>query len=348
MKIGILTASRTDNHGTDLQALAMQWLFCQVSDDVELINYSCPKLESRCNLFRIRSWKQLLLFPVRIRNHRNHVALRKRYFRHSSRLYSPGTLSDNPYDLVVVGSDQIWNLAITDNDTSFFLPYSNPRQRKFSYAASLGRTDLSQWEAAFCLSRLLNDFQSISVRESSGVDALASIGIQARHDLDPLLMIPAERWCSLIKPVHIIKPYIFVYAASDPQGLTAFARSFAKEHNLQVVLCEGNSLRPEPGVRVFRSASPEQWLSLLSQASVIVTNSYHCLSFAVNFHKPFALFHLRKNTQSNTRLNHLLQISGLERQEDGVVYHPDWDAVDSHLNAARERSLVYIRRMVKC
>lgn len=348
MKIGILTASRTDNNGTDLQALAMQWLFSQVAGDVELINYSCPKLESRRNLFRIRSWKQLPLLPIRICNHRKHAALRKRYFQHSSRLYSPNTLSENPYDLVVVGSDQIWNLAITGNDLSFFLPYSNPQQRKFSYAASLGRTDLRQWESSFHLSSLLKDFQGISVREASGIDALASIGIQAQQNLDPLLMIPAEKWLSLSKPIRKGRPYLFVYAASDPHGLTAFARSFAKKHNLQIVLCDGSSLRPEPGVRVFRCASAEQWLSLLHQASVVVTNSYHCLSFAINFHKPFVLFHLRKNTQSNTRLDHLLQISGLEPQTDGMVYQPNWDCVDAHLDAARDRSLAYIHRMVEC
>lgn len=47
MKIGILTASRTDNHGTDLQALAMQNLFRRMgAEDVEIIDYICKKIDT--------------------------------------------------------------------------------------------------------------------------------------------------------------------------------------------------------------------------------------------------------------------------------------------------------------
>ena len=52
MRIGILTASRTDNNGTDLQALAMLNLFRRMgADNVELVDYECEKLESSKNLF---------------------------------------------------------------------------------------------------------------------------------------------------------------------------------------------------------------------------------------------------------------------------------------------------------
>lgn len=42
------------------------------------------------------------------------------------------------YDKVVSGSDQVWNIACTDGDDSYFLPFLNDSSRKVSYAASIG------------------------------------------------------------------------------------------------------------------------------------------------------------------------------------------------------------------
>ena len=51
MRIGILTASRSDNNGTDLQALAMLSIFRKTGNAVELINYKCEKLENSRKIF---------------------------------------------------------------------------------------------------------------------------------------------------------------------------------------------------------------------------------------------------------------------------------------------------------
>ena len=69
MKIGILTASRTDNNGTDLQAYAMQTLFQRDGNDVELINYQCEKLENSRKVFYPHTLRGLLSIPYNLYKH---------------------------------------------------------------------------------------------------------------------------------------------------------------------------------------------------------------------------------------------------------------------------------------
>ena len=124
MKVGILTASRTNNNGTDLQAYAMQELLGEVCDDVELINYKCEKLENSRKIFFAKSLRGLFLIPQRYPRHKNHEAFRKQFFHYSNTVYDKTSIQSVDYDMIIVGSDQIWNLSITGNDLSFFLPFS--------------------------------------------------------------------------------------------------------------------------------------------------------------------------------------------------------------------------------
>ena len=42
------------------------------------------------------------------------------------------------YDAIITGSDQVWNLALTDADLAYVLEFTSDNTRKLSYAASLG------------------------------------------------------------------------------------------------------------------------------------------------------------------------------------------------------------------
>lgn len=344
MKIGILTASRTDNNGTDLQALAMQWIFEEIGTDAELINYKCDKLENSRKIFYPKSLRGLLQIPYRFFKHRGHEIFRDKYF-HYSEEYDSSNLAQNEYEVIVVGSDQIWNLVITGNDLSFFLPYDNKDQKKFSYAASIGRTDINEWEKNFQLSVFLKKFNVVSVREQSGVKALSQVGIEARNDLDPLLMVDSKKWLQIAESIKVERRFVFVYVVDRTTEAIAFAKEYAKKYNLEIIFY-GNPIRPIKGVRIARYSNIGQWITYVKDAELVVTNSYHCLSFVMNFHKKFALFWLKNSLQSNTRLENLLCAVGIENCQDGEVYSPNWTKVDELIAISRVDSLQYLRGMV--
>lgn len=345
MKIGILTAARTNNNGTDLQAFAMQKIFSQYGDDTEIINYKCEKLENSRKLFPKVSIKGLLNIPFRYQNHKNHENFRRKYFRYSSCVFDKTNICDVSYDLLVAGSDQIWNLKITGDDLSFFFPFQTTA-KKASYAASIGRTDIQEWNEQYRLDHMLNGFEHVSVRECSGVEALRSIGIAARADLDPLLMINRKTWESIAEEPKGIKAYIFVYAVDRAQETLEKAKQIASENNYEVIFC-ANTLRIIPGVKVLRCPSIPQWLGYLKNAELVMTNSYHGLSFAINFQKNFVLYWLEKQIESNTRLENVLGLAGIDMLSEGMVYDPNWECVEEALAMARKSSEEYIRTLVK-
>lgn len=340
MRIGILTASRSDNNGTDLLALAMQRLFISRGFEAELIDYRCPKLENSRRIFYPHSLKGLLSIPYRMFDHAARLRFRRKHFKSSSAHYTEKELSHLDYDAVVVGSDQIWNLSITGSDMGFFLPYESDKPAKYSYAASLGRTDISEWNEKYALREKLERFRYVSVRESSAVEALSQIGITARHDLDPILMLKREDWLEYIKPVKASRPYIAVYAVGGLKKAVDAVRNYAKNNKLDICVI-GDPIKPIPGVKVKRFVDMTFWLGLIVGAQLVVTDSYHCLAFTLLFERPFVRMPL-ENVQSEARLTDLIDLLNIDSAVKGSPVFPQYKDVSARLEELRKISFAYL------
>ncbi|MEJ6951740.1 polysaccharide pyruvyl transferase family protein [Natronospora cellulosivora (SeqCode)] len=347
IKIGILTASRTNNNGTDLQALAMQMMLNTIGVDAEIIDYKCKKLERSHKICPHLSTRDILKIPLRIFNNYTHYNFRKNNFKLSDKSYTEKNISKIEYDIIIVGSDQIWNLDITGYDINFFLPFDMKQAKKYSYAASLGKTDLQIIEDNYSISNYLKDFQGVSVREKSGVKALAEIGIQARHDLDPILMVDNKHWLKIIdKHYKKKKPYVLLYLVEHNAEIISRTKKFAKKHNLDVLMIS-QTLKIIEGVTIKRFVSIEKWITYMSNAELIITNSYHGLSFAIALEKSFRLVKLNKIIQRNTRMMGLLNDLGLEefvadRMEFLGMTKPNWRKVNVLLSKRRLESSSYL------
>lgn len=349
MKIGILTASRTDNNGTDLQAKAMLNMFKRIgASDVELINYICPKLESRSRVFDFTSVKKMLYFPLRIFMHLSHERFRKKYFRRS-RKYNSDTIKLIDYDTIVVGSDQIWNLPLTGYDLNFFLPFASAATKKYSYAASLGGTDMKTLSDKYGVKELLSRFSSITVREESGVQALSEIGINAKYALDPILMGSEEDWNSYISSPIVKSRYILLYLITNDSPAIADAKTLAKQKGYKIINCSPG-LKHISGIYNRHFVGIEEWLNLVKNAEVVFTSSYHCLSFCILFHTDFYLMPL-ENEGSNARMLNLLEkFNLLERVLQKPLYCErsiDWAIIDRTLHSLRIGSEQYVKSIIK-
>ncbi|MBQ4153924.1 MAG: polysaccharide pyruvyl transferase family protein [Clostridia bacterium] len=350
MKIGILTAARTNNNGTDLQAFAMQNIFSRFCNNVEVINYKCDKLENSRKVLPSISVKNIVKIPIKMYKNISHSLFRKRYINYSLRYYDKKSLKDTNYDRFVVGSDQIWNLDITGNDLNFFLPFKSCG-KKYSYAASLGKTDIVAWQNKYDLGGLLEDFEEISLREQSGVQAMEKIGVIAKNHLDPLLMVSSEKWKKMCKGRRFETPYVFVYTAQSNDKALKFAREYAKKHNMKVYMYN-DGVRPFKGIKSLRFLSVNGFLNVLNNAELIVTNSYHGLSLAINLHKNFRVFALENHPQSNSRMLDLLEKLHLENYiiQDNYILNeqlPPWEDVEKKLKPLRDSSCEYIKEICR-
>jgi len=350
MKIGILTASRTDNNGTDLQAMAMLNLFNRIgAKEVELIDYECKKIESSKHLLNIRSLRSIVYFPLTLCLHYKHKFFRKKYFRKSINKYNEVTIISAKYDKIVVGSDQIWNLSITGDDLTFFLPFEIPCLKKYSYAASIGREDIQSWEKEYQLSNKLREFKTVSVREESAVNTLSKIGINARYDLDPILMGSIEDWHLFIKNKRKRK-YVLLYFLEARPSVLLDAKSYAQSKGLEVInIC--TTLKCYNGIKTYRCVGIEEWLNLVANAEIIYTSSYHCISFAILFNKPFCLVPLEKSIQSNSRMLDLVRRLALDKCVYSESYNHsmviNWNLVNERLTYLRTLSEQYVKSIIK-
>ena len=347
-RIGILTACRTNNNGTDLQTLAMQNLFSKYFD-TEIVNYKCEKLENSHKLMLNISLRDVFRIPYRIFMNLSHANFRHRLLNFSKQKYNNTTVHEiaKIYDSVVVGSDQIWNMEITGYDVNFFLPWENSLAKKYAYAPSLGVEDVTDWERDYHISSYLRDFKRISVREADGVTALQKIGITSKEVLDPLLAVNPKLWASFNKP-YKRKPYILCYQVATSVSDASTAIQYARSKGWDVIYILPPT-RPIKGIKIRSFVSIDRWLQYVQNAEMIITDSYHGLSICVSTHKNFRLVLMSKKSRNIRSLN-LLNNIGCENfilNKVDMETVPDWKHIDNILKTKREEAYEYIRQIAQ-
>lgn len=174
--IGLLTFHKSINYGSVLQAWALTKTISK-KYSVEVIDYKPNKYDYLYGLYR--PWNtmnnikyNLKRIPLR-KEIKNQAYLFER-FREKQLSLSPIEYNSknadkigNFYDVIVVGSDQVWNLRAKDCDLVFFLPFSFAG-RKVSYACSINDTDYTEERCSDELRKQLCSFDFISIREKSG------------------------------------------------------------------------------------------------------------------------------------------------------------------------------------
>lgn len=322
MKIQIITCHDVYNYGASLSALAMQTFLRDSGHDVSLIDYKPPYLSGHYSLAKvdnpvydrpfIRSLYLLAKLPSRLR-----MRSRKRAFDHftatrlslSKRYDSAARLKADPpeADLYIAGSDQIWNTLFQNGrDPSFYLDFVRSGY-KISYAASFATDRLYASDPDVIAARLRN-FDAISVRERSGLGILSSLGINdATLTCDPVFLLPAYRWESLASPVSVPGSYILLYSFDNSGLACSLCSLLGKRTGLPLV-----SVSPSrPPVKAIdrKSAGPLEFLSLVRNAEMVVTDSYHGVVFSLIFGKQF--YHVDRRENLNIRTADLLDLLGL-------------------------------------
>lgn len=185
MKIGILTLSASDNCGSLLQAYALQEVIKNRYDcKVEILNLETDQSKEIYELFPKKFYKhpKKSLFTLKFlksikRQKLGYAQFRSKYLNLTEIKYKNSeelSKIEKNYDILIAGSDQIWNIYMADYSEAFFLPWKGTA-KKISYAASLGAVNKIDDTNAENIKKWLKDFNMVSVREDSGANTLEKL-----------------------------------------------------------------------------------------------------------------------------------------------------------------------------
>lgn len=144
----------------------------------------------------------------------------------SVRVNSKDDIPDSKYDILVCGSDQIWNYGATgENDPMYFLDVGTTKC-KFSYAASAGSFKFPKLEHDK-YSRLLGNLRFIGVREKFLHDYLKEeFNLDSVVNPDPTLFVKADEWAKIeMEYPRLPEQYLLVYSLHKPRRDIVFCPS---------------------------------------------------------------------------------------------------------------------------
>ncbi|MCI9461017.1 MAG: 4Fe-4S binding protein [Oscillibacter sp.] len=361
MKAGLLTFYHLHHYGAILQAAATQRALETLGWECETIDYF---VNQDTRIFRPAASPSLaasdaynaLHYPAVRRRWQRFEDFSRSFLRLTDRRYESREelrRAELPYDLLVSGSDQIWNPTIFPDrrfDPVFFGAFSP--LRKIAYAPSFGVARLPEGMEEE-LKGYLEGFSHLSVREVSGREIVREAsGREAAVVLDPTLLLTAAEWSALAAdPALREKEYILCYGISRSGALEPYIRRLAEETELPVVQLCGTRRKLHPKARMISDAGPAEFLGLFQRAAYVCTNSFHGTVFSVLFQRPFftAVAPAELQEPERSRTFSLLSRLGLTERvvgkgdAAGLRDRPDWAAAEARLAAARAGAMAYLK-----
>jgi len=368
LKIKTITCHNVYNYGASLQEYALLQYLKSLGYQAETINYNPDYLSNHFNFlavsnsrfdsnFLFRSIYLLLKLPGRL------LSLRRKYnFDKFSDKYISSTkksftsnqaLKDNipEADVYICGSDQIWNSFFQNGkDPAFYLDFVPDDKLKISYAASFAIETIEDNIKSF-VSEKVKRLDFVSVRESSGVEILKDLGFTSiKHVLDPVFLLDRKSWEEIASQEKVEKPYILVYDMDSNPSIKDFVLKMATKNNWEIITI---SNRISYADKNLSNKGPDVFLSLIKNASFVVSNSFHAVAYSLIFEKKFVVFN--RAEQINTRMNDIVNMLNIKETilpynttQDEYEYIIDYDKVrpilKNHIKKSKQFLIDSIRK----
>lgn len=285
LRVGILTFHKCINYGSYWQARCLAEGLRRLGYDAELIDHHCPDV--------LRSeWRNALQPTLPQRSSRGEIRLYKEKVRKFQRaiadlplsaqvcLHQPKSIDD--YDVVLVGSDEVWNLAHPwYGNASVFYGNQVPALRLISYAASFGSYSC-HWGLDEGRTRQLSLFDRLSVRDENSYWLVrGTTGREAPLVLDPCLQFGDA--VGVVKRLES-RPYAVVYGHGFPDWLVDAIEGWSSRTGVRLVsVGYRNDFAHEQAL----SSGPLEFAEFMSGAQSVITNFFHGCAFALLNSKPF-------------------------------------------------------------
>lgn len=300
-KIGIITFHNSYNCGSMLETYAIQKYLQKKDLENEIIDFSTKAQKelydiSFKNISIKNIIKNILLFPWRKKvkiNNNQYEQFKSKNFKLSSDKYDEKKKIKDNYSIVVAGSDQIWNITISDSDDAYFLPWVT-KARKVAYAPSFGAQNILKVSSSpEKYKKYIVSFDALSVREKNGQKWIKDLtGRKAELLIDPTLLLSQEDYEKIEdNSCTPAGDYIFFYCPSFDNDICKFISKVSKKYNLPVITWSTKSYAVKAiyryGFKLPKYESPAIYLSLIKNAKLVFTTSFHGTIFSTIYRKNF-------------------------------------------------------------
>ena len=379
-KIGCVIAYRKEhtNYGTSLVGYALIKKLQTLGYDVEVINYvkQLSFMEKAIWMVNaVRCGGAKIVFGrfkgkndlknnaeyganIKVRTHAVEAYKERKFlplfkdFRGYKSLHEGSKL----YDAVVVGSDQVWTpLGLP---TKFFnLLFVDDKVRKVAYASSFGVSTIPAFQHR-ATGAFLDRFYAIGVRELSGKKIVDGLSHKiATVVADPTMLLSPDEWIEEVKDskVKVDEPYIFCYfLGTNMEARKAANELKAKTGYKIVTLRHMDEYVPSDelfGDEAPYDVDPNDFLKYISGAAYVLTDSFHCSAFSIQFKRKFMTFYRFKSSSKGSRNSRIDSLLGIFRLQDRLFHGDimkvtnsiDYKKVHNILKDYREMSIDFLK-----
>ena len=271
----------------------------------------------------------------------------------------------NSYDIFVCGGDQIWNECEgSKNIKVYTLQFVPPEYKKIAYAPSMAIMEASP-DFKKIMSDGLNGLDAVSVREKQSLSVLKPLTDKDIEVVaDPVLLLTKDEWKKFAGETDNKGKYILCYLLGDSTEHRKAVKKIAKRLGLPVWTFPHILLNVVRKCDLFFgdihdfTSGPREFVGLIKNAQLVITDSFHACVFAMIFKTPFEVFERNKIGEKgnmNSRIYDFLEEYHLESQlatkkeltELKEIPKIDFTYAHEHWNRRREESLAYLENALK-
>ncbi len=354
MKVLTITTQYINNMGALLQCYALSSYLNQFDNvDCEVIQYYPKGWKASWNVIhKPRCFRDVLKMVYELLHVKNILVRRKRNIKtrdfiknyiklNPQKYYTQSSILKNPpmADVYICGSDQIWNQKIFQ-DLTYFLNFTHGMNcLRVAYAPSIAE-DWTRDEAEKVKS-YIDNFDALSIREYGNLDSIKRITQkEVNVVIDPVFLLSKTSWTGILRPLDIKEPYILCYFLSVSHLAEKFVKKVRETTGMKVVYLNHNALDKLGSDIEIRDYDPIDFISYISNASIICTNSFHCSAFSIIFERNFFFVPGFRNK----RVENLQEVFKLGNRfvDDKLIDKFDESVINIDYSKGREMGKAYI------
>ena len=371
MKIAILTQPLDTNYGGILQCYALQTILERMGHEVQVLTklrygssyyviYPLAVCKRMVKRYMLGKDVAILKAPHEIRRKNIDKFIQQYIHQYKCRTFTKKIAYE--FDIVVVGSDQVWRPAYSKPIEEAYLSFlGDANIKRIAYAASFGLDNCDEYskEQLENCSCLLKKFDAVSVRESSGVELCRNyFGVDVVQMIDPTLLLSINDYKVLIDKgdTKSSQGNMLIYILDKTKEKMDLVNRIASEKGLiPFWLDSPNEQNEILSLDKQVKMSVEQWLCAFNDTSFVVTDSFHGCVFSILFNKQFvAVGNIERGLSRFSSLLNSFSISerlvtsirDYECRKDTLDEGIDFEAVDRILDELRAKSKLFIEKSI--
>lgn len=366
-KVGAVTFHRAQNYGSVLQTYALQSFTCNLGRECGVdIAYKVidvmPKAQNKLysiykkgfsisnivkNFVAFFNYGKLKQKQKAFNDFLDNNISKTEFLKDESALLN--ATCDMEY--FISGSDQIWNVRTQDFESYYYLDFAKDKKR-ISYAASFGplKIDWDKYDKEK-YKDLLNAYDYISTREQGSAENVEILtGRKSEINVDPTLLLDREEWRKIQSNANYKKgKYILMYCLEPSKKQLALVKAISKKLKLPVVITRYNNKNDifNSFVKKYQTG-PKDFLSLIDNAQLVITSSFHGTAFSLIYRKKFFVL----NGKTDNRISDILQKTDLlsrsiENENDlneVSLNDIDFTKTEEFLTEQKQKSSEYLKK----